>query len=705
MKRLSLIFVTLFLITTSVHAQKNVLDSLLSVLSKASTDSAKMDANTDVAWELANSDTKKAMQYALTALDIAKKLNSPEGLSNCYNTFGTIYENSSDYRNAIVYFNKAKDVVPEDKHVMANCLTNLGNVYSDLGNTEQAIINYLLALKQFELDHDEQGVGISSENIALVYDEQGAYAKARVYFNKSIAIELKYKDDAGLAGSYNNLGNTLRSQNKLDSAEIYYTKGLFLAQKTGHKRWESGCCEGLGMIAKEYKQYDEALAWFIKSLTIDRDFINDKQGMASSYSDMGDTYFLKGDIQKAIDMTNQAVTLSNEIKAYNIKIDCELALSKMYAADKQFDKAYQAHLEFVQLKDSLETKESAKHVAELQTKYESEKKETEIRVLTQENQIQDLQINKSQVIIYATIIGLVLLIILAVLIYTRYQLKRKANALLEFQNEQIQQQKKTIEVKNKDITDSIIYAKRIQEAILPPVEYIKEAFPDSFVLYKPKDIVSGDFYYFQKTNDGRIFLAAVDCTGHGVPGAFMSIVGFNALNQAINEYRLLQPGDVLNKMNRLLADTLHASDKEKSVQDGMDISLCLIDPQQKMLQFAGAFNSLWIVRNKELIEYKANKFPVGGSDAFEQTGEQVFTNNELSLTSGDCIYMFTDGYADQFGGPEGKKFKHKNLKELLLGIQDKNIKEQQQALTDKQEEWRGNLEQVDDILIIGVRIV
>jgi serine phosphatase RsbU (regulator of sigma subunit) len=359
----------------------------------------------------------------------------------------------------------------------------------------------------------------------------------------------------------------------------------------------------------------------------------------------------------------------------------------------------------VKLKDSSETKESAKHVAELQTKYESEKKETEIRVLTQENQIQDLQINKSRVIIYATIIGLVLLIILAVLIYTRYQLKRKANAQLEFQNEQIQQQKKTIEVKNKDITDSIIYAKRIQEAILPPVEYIKEAFPDSFVLYKPKDIVSGDFYYFHKTGDGRIFLAAVDCTGHGVPGAFMSIVGFNALNQAINEYHLLQPGDVLNKMNRLLADTLHASDKEKSVQDGMDISLCLIDPQRKLLQYAGAFNSLWIVRHKELIEYKADKFPVGGSEAFELTGEHVFTNNELSLIAGDCIYMFTDGYPDQFGGPEGKKFKHRNLKELLLGIQDKNMKDQQQALAGKLEEWRGSLEQVDDILIIGIRIV
>ncbi len=704
MKRFSLIFLSFFFIA-SMSAQKNVLDSLLQVLSKATNDSAKMNASNDVAWELSNSDTKKAMQYALAALDIAKRIKSQKGLSDCYNTFGTIYENSSDYRNAIAYFNRAKDAVPENKHVTANCLTNLGNVYSDLGNTEQALINYLLALKQFELDNDEQGVGIASENIALVYDEQGAYAKARVYFNKSIEIELKYKDDAGLAGSYNNLGNTLRSQHKLDSAEIYFTKGLFLAQKTGHKRWESGCCEGLGMIAKEYKQYDEALAWFIKSLTIDRDFINDKQGMASSYSDMGDTYFLKGDIQKAIDMTSQAAALSSGIKAYNIEIDCKEALSKMYAANKEFEKAYQAHLEFVKLRDSLENKESAKHVAELQTKYESEKKETEIRVLTQENQIQDLQINKSKVIIYATIIGLVLLIILAVLIYTRYQLKRKANAQLEFHNEQIQQQKKTIEVKNKDITDSIIYAKRIQEAILPPVEYIKEAFPDSFVLYKPKDIVSGDFYYFRKTGDGRIFLAAVDCTGHGVPGAFMSIVGFNALNQAINEYRLREPGDVLNKMNRLLADTLHASDKEKSVQDGMDISLCLIDPLHKSLQFAGAFNSLWIVRDKELIEYKADKFPVGGSDAFEETGENVFKNNELSLISGDCIYMFTDGYADQFGGPEGKKFKHKNLKELLLSIQDKNMKEQQQALANKQEEWRGSLEQVDDILIIGIRIV
>lgn len=271
--------------------------------------------------------------------------------------------------------------------------------------------------------------------------------------------------------------------------------------------------------------------------------------------------------------------------------------------------------------------------------------------------------------------------------------------------EQVVKQKEEIEVKTKEletlytqVTDSIHYAKRIQEAILPPQSFIKEVIPNSFVLYKPKDIVSGDFYWMDKKN-GWSYFAAVDCTGHGVPGAFMSIVGHNLLKDTLKNTNNVSPAEIMNTLNEGVANTLHTT-SEKQTKDGMDMALCALNYDTLELQFAAAFNPLYLVRNGELIQYKADKFPVG---AF--VGEkQSFNNNVLQLQKDDIIYIFSDGYADQFGGPKGKKYMAGNFRELLLKISSLSINEQKVALDKTIEEWRGNLEQVDDVLVIGVKI-
>jgi serine phosphatase RsbU (regulator of sigma subunit) len=253
--------------------------------------------------------------------------------------------------------------------------------------------------------------------------------------------------------------------------------------------------------------------------------------------------------------------------------------------------------------------------------------------------------------------------------------------------------------KNKDILDSITYAKRIQQAILPTDRFMNEVLPDSFVLYKPKDIVSGDFYWVSQWGDKTMF-AAVDCTGHGVPGAFMSIVGQNILNQAVNEHGLSKPNLILNALNKGVSRTL-GNDEEKQIKDGMDIALCSLDKKNMILEFAGAFNPLWILRNNEIIEVKGNKFPIG---SFLDNTIQNFVNKEIPLQKGDLIYVFTDGYADQFGGPKGKKFKYKNIKKLLLENCKESLSRQREILDSALEEWKGELEQIDDILIMGVKI-
>ena len=254
--------------------------------------------------------------------------------------------------------------------------------------------------------------------------------------------------------------------------------------------------------------------------------------------------------------------------------------------------------------------------------------------------------------------------------------------------------------KNKDITDSIRYAKRIQEAILPPDIVIKKHLPDSFVFSKPKDIVSGDFYWIDKKGD-QIMFAAVDCTGHGVPGAFMSIVGYNILNQAINDNASMIPAKLLDKLNKGVSQTLNQTSEDTRLRDGMDIALCAINFKTMELQFAGAYNPLIIVRNKEIIEFKADSIAIG---SYTEGQVQSYTNHVFPLQKGDTIYVFSDGYSDQFGGPDGKKFKLNQFKTMLLNLNGVSMTQQQVALEKSIEEWRGVLQQVDDMLIIGVRI-
>jgi serine phosphatase RsbU (regulator of sigma subunit) len=274
---------------------------------------------------------------------------------------------------------------------------------------------------------------------------------------------------------------------------------------------------------------------------------------------------------------------------------------------------------------------------------------------------------------------------------------KKENALLEEKVKDrtatVVAQKEELSQKNKDITDSIRYAKRIQFAILPE----KPPFKDTFVLFKPKDIVSGDFYWFQEL-DGRQFFAAVDCTGHGVPGAFMSIIGHNSLTKIVREYGILEPGKILTKLNREVISTLHQRSDAGDVLDGMDLALACYIPGENVLEFAGAFNPLYLVRNGEILEIKADKRSIGRS-SFDS--EIEYANQRVDILPGDTVYLFSDGYADQFGGELMKKFKYRNLKNLILEIQDQSMEQQRDTLDRTIEDWKGDVDQLDDILVVG----
>lgn len=274
--------------------------------------------------------------------------------------------------------------------------------------------------------------------------------------------------------------------------------------------------------------------------------------------------------------------------------------------------------------------------------------------------------------------------------------------------EEVVRQKQEIEVKNKElevlykhVTDSIRYAKRIQESILPPANVMQRLLPESFVFYKPKDIVSGDFYWISE-KDNKVIFSAIDCTGHGVPGAFMSLVGYNLLKEIIDSMTELKPAKILDQLSEGVRATLHQFDKS-SAKDGMDIALCMVDKDKMELQYAGAFNPLYLVRNNNMQEIKADKLLIGYSYS-DDHHEQNYTNHTVKLQKGDCIYIFSDGYHDQFGGEKGRKFMVNNFRQLLLDIHNQPTDQQKKTLETRFDEWKGEHDQVDDICVMGVKI-
>ncbi len=332
------------------------------------------------------------------------------------------------------------------------------------------------------------------------------------------------------------------------------------------------------------------------------------------------------------------------------------------------------------VRDSLQEAQAELQIAEIESQAKIEKQKQD---LAQEAQ--------RRYFLYG---GVLLLLIFGVFMYNRFRITRKQKHIIEEQKLEVDRQKETIEESHKEITDSIAYAKRIQSAILPPNSLIEKHLENAFVLYKPKDVVAGDFYWLE-VKEGKTIFAAADCTGHGVPGAMVSVICNNALNRSVREFNITSPGKILDKARELVIQEFEKSEEE--VKDGMDIALCSLDGQK--LSYAGANNPLWLIRNGEIIETKADKQPIGKFEGFKN-----FTTHEIDLQKGDTIYVFSDGYADQFGGEKGKKFKTKALRELLLNIQSKSMTEQKEIINQRFETWRGKFEQIDDVCFIGVRI-
>lgn len=647
---------TCFLFLLCSKASKK--DSLLLLLNKGSSfDTLKVKNLNALAryYLLEENNIEDALKTCEKAIFIAEKSKSPRWLGKSHSLYGYIKSNyTADFKGAVnSYFSALK--IFENINAIEEILT----VYINLGNTFYQFKEYTNANQYFKKGEEIALANNRKNELATIYLNLGGVNEvlnndelALEYYEKARKLYIEFQSELDIAILDFDVANIkLKHADKTDSATKKEVIDIFKNTK---------------IIFKKHEIDDYYLSCILS---------------------LGKELTHIGKLNEAENFLNEAEKLALKINDYTSLITVYEALATVAGLKGNKTSENEYLRLYIAYNDSLFQENKSKAITEMQTKYETEKKEQENLLLSKENE-------KKQLGIYFSIGALVLVIGILFMIYRNNVQKSKTNAILAHKNEIIEEQ-------HKSITDSIKYAQRIQGAILPPDKMWDAIFPTSFVLYKPKDILSGDFYWAEETEDWK-FVAAADCTGHGVPGALMSIVNYNLLNKAVLEKNLHMPGEILDSVNNLLTLALHQTYQESTVKDGMDITLLSINKKTNEVYFAGANNPIYIIGTNKDKEIRGDKFPVG---AFVGETINSFTTHKLDLAKGDRVFLFSDGYADQFGGPKGKKLKYKQMKEKIIETFVMDFPVQKKQLEETFDKWKGNFEQVDDVLVIGIEVV
>jgi serine phosphatase RsbU (regulator of sigma subunit) len=628
-------------------------------------DSIRLSAFNDIAWGLLFSNPDSTYILGHEELEMARAEHQVYWESKALNTIGASYQVKGNYIQAIDFYQQSLKIRERmnDLESVAGSLANIGGIYINIGVFDKALEYQMRSLNLAEKMKNKPNIASSLNNLGIIYQNLGQFEKALYYNQRSLKMYMELGDKQGIAASYANIGNTYSSLHDDKKALDFQQKSYALAK------------EGA-----------------------------DKHGESTSLTAIGKAYLGLGKLDLALKNSMEGKQIAHDIEDIVAEAEATNIMYQTYKAMKNPTRSLETYERYVMLKDSIQKDDNNRKIANKELQYEFEKKSAadsikhldETKVAKAQQDLLNAQISQDRTQRWALYGGLVLLLVFGGLMYNRFRITTHQKDIIEAQNKETEEQKQIIEEKQKEILSSIAYAKRLQEAILPPQSLIKKYLPDSFFFYRPKDIVAGDFYWVEP-GKGLLFFAAADCTGHGVPGAMVSVVCSNALNRTVKEFGITDPGKILDKTSELVVETFEKSESE--VNDGMDISLCAFDANKMEMKWSGANNPLWIIRNKGLIEYKPNKQPIGKSDS-----PSPFVTNEVQLKKGDLIYLFTDGYADQFGGEKGKKFKLASLQELLLKICELPMAEQMKELERTLKNWQGNIDQVDDILVMGIRV-
>ncbi len=667
-------------------------------------------------------DFENATKYFNESYQVYLELKDSTGVANCLNNLGYVMEVTGDVSKGLEYYLESLRLreIKNDTFGIANSLNNIGYIFKNEGDGSKALQYFLKSLHLREQLGDRQSISILHNNIGLCYQDQEDYENALNYFQKSLKVEEATENFLGLAIVQTNIGNVQLLQNNYKEALSFYQKSYDLFEEIENER---GLAAGHNRLSEAYlkmNESDSAQVHGLKSIEL-YEKIEDKEGLASAHNSIANVYLMKNQLQVARKHGVTSLELAQSLKFKSNIAEAAFTLSKI---NQQLG-IYKSSLELYQLgvltKDSLRNKEVEKSLLQQQSDYEHAKQQA-LEEANHKAQIalHQQEVDKQKLLKKIFIGGLIALAFFIGYVLYRYKktserkkiieqqklLVDEANEELNQQNEeilaiteQIERQNKELTVFNNEIVDSINYAKKIQETILPSSQYISTAFEEHMILYRPKDIISGDFYWMTKVGN-KVIWSVVDCTGHGVPGAFMSLLGYNGLQKIVAEQKITTPSEILYKLTTFI-ETALSKTGQATLKDGMDMAICCLDTKTGKLEYSGAHNPLWIYSNGELQVTKGAWRPIGHYDVPRIPD---FINHEVEINKGDRIFMFSDGFSDQFGGPENFKVGAKRFKQLIKETSELPISEQDLAINKFIDDWKGNTEQLDDICVWGVQI-
>ncbi len=650
-------------------------------------------------------DVVKNIDYLQKALAIAREINDTEGMIIYLNNIATVYHSLGNIPQAITNFKECLKIAEKmgDLDQQGVILNNLAVNYNELGEISKALDYAYKALKIHEDAKDELQTGISIYTIANFYNDQKEYEKALDMLFKSLKFFEKKNATIKIAESLHNIGAVYEKQNNKIKALEYLNKSLKMHEAIHSQRGIAAAYHDIGSIYFKDGNIGLARENFIKSLEI-KEKIGDKKGIVYSLKDLAVICFRENNLTQALQHGERSLAIAKETgNPYGIEIATEI-LMPIYKKQGNYKKALEMHELYIQVKDSINNDNIRRTSLNKEFQYKFDKKEAEV-IATAKVEKEKIELKASEdkkrqnVIIYSVIGGLLLVSIFSVFIYRGLQQNKKANKIITQQKQEVEEKNHLIEEKQKEIIDSINYAQRIQRSLLASKELLDQNLGDHFILFKPKDIVSGDFYWASKLSNGNFAIVTADSTGHGVPGAIMSMLNIACLNEAISNGHT-SPNEILFETRQRIIEHLKNDGSESGGKDGMDCSLLCLDHNNKLLYASAANNPVWIIRNSEIIEIKPDKMPVGKHDRDNES----FTLHKIQLQAADTIYALTDGFPDQFGGEKGKKFMSKNLKELLRSSAHLPLSEQKTILEKSFCDWVGDLEQIDDVTVIGIKI-
>jgi len=677
----------------------------------------------------------------LRALKINFELNDSNEISETYNNIGTYYLYSSEFDSARYYYNIAINYLgPKLNSTTASLLNNIALAYQYEGNYEKSIDFYVQSLNIYEHLNDIRTAVLIYNNIGSLYKEIGYYKKAIEYYQKKIKYSQETGSQIEYCKSQHNVAGCYAEMKRLDTAIAIYESTLPLFDSFDDKETKAMIYKGIADCEIDLKQYKKGLEHAQKALEL-RLSLNNENTIYRTYFSIARAYVGLENYQMALKYFRKCEKYGRSSGDISIIIESYKGLAKTLEKLGNYREAIHYISEYVTLNDSIMNSNVQQQIGDLETKYQTEKKEQQIL-------LQNVELEKNQATIAFEkaeaekkaaqrnlfMFGFGLILILAIVIFRGYRQKTESNKIIAEKNDklnqlitevtnqkdEIEKQKIEIEEIHHEVSQSINYAKRIQTSILPESSILEQNLSDHFVLFKPRDVVSGDFYWFTQI-ENQLFATVADCTGHGVPGAFMSMLGVSFLREIVNKSNITQPNEILNHLRAEVVRTLKQKGISGEQKDGMDLSFIRIDFQTLQLDFSGANNPLYIISQTEpiilseqtkvkslklendngwtLYEIKPDKMPIA---IYEKMND--FQNNQIQLHSRDRVYMFSDGFVDQFGGPKGKKFMSKPFKRLLLEQANLDLSKQKEILNQTIISWMKETNQVDDISVMGVEV-